>query len=323
MTELETLPPSDPPPEATIVAPKPPRRDLVPWFYAIGFVVLVGAIFYLWQYPSVPNEAPASVAARQAADQRLDDIDARLNRLPDIEARLARIEQRPVPDLGKITARMDALEGRVADQTQLGGRMDAISGRIESLSGRQQTDFDAAKQQIGTLGNRLAALEANAGGLDATSKRLSRITRLQEASVALASGRPLGDLPNAPEVLAHYAQVAPPTEAQLRLDFAAAEKVALAAKQPNETEVPFIDRAWDRAQSLITIRRGDDLLVGTPSATTLNQAKTALDAGDLAGAVAAVESLKGPPAQAMASWLGDAKALLDVRSALAAMADKA
>src|SRR6202012_763492 len=169
--------------------------------------------------------------------------------------------------------------------------------------------------------NRVAAVESNAVNFEAVIKRLNRIARLQEASFALASGRPIGDLPNAPAALARYAQVAPPTEAQLRLRFPRDEQAALAAKQPDDTSAPFMDRVWERAQGLITIRRGDDVVVGNPSAVALSRARAALDAGDLAGAVAAIDTLKGAPARAMASWLADAKALLGARSALADMAD--
>ena len=63
--------------------------------------------------------------------------------------------------------------------------------------------------------------------------------------------------------------------------------------------------------------------MGNPTTIILNQAQVALDAGDLAGAVASVERLKGQPGQAIAGWLADAKALLTARSALADMADQA
>ena len=64
-------------------------------------------------------------------------------------------------------------------------------------------------------------------------------------------------------------------------------------------------------------------MVGNPCRVILNRARTALDAGDIAGAVAAVETLKGQPGQAMARWLADAKALVDARSALAQLAAQA
>jgi hypothetical protein len=314
MTEQPLLPPPDEAPEPFVEAPKSPRRDVVPWLYGLGFVVLAGAILYVWQYPNIPSDTTADASAIQAVGQRVSDIDSRLTRL----------EQRPAPDLEKITARVDALDGRVADQARLAARIDALSGRIESLAGREATGLDANKQQLDALATRVAAIESKGGSLEAVTKRLDLLARLQQASFALASGRPLGDLPDdAPEPLVRYAHAAPPTEAQLRVRFSRDEQAALAAKQPDENDAPFIGRVWDRAQGLITIRRGDDVVVGNPATVILNRARAALNAGDIAGAVTAVEALKGPPGQTMADWLADAKALLAARSALADMAGKA
>jgi hypothetical protein len=307
------LPPPDDPPESAVAAPKRRQRDLVPWFYGAGFCVLAIAIIYLWQNPGLPSEPVADTAALHADEQRLADIDTRLTRL----------EQRPTPDLAKLTARVDAIDGRITDQGQLASRMDTLSGRIESLSGRDQTGIDSTKQQIDALSSRIAAVESVTGGLDAVAKRLNRIARLQEAAFALASGRPVGTLPNAPDALARYAKSAPPTEAQLRYRFQRQEQAALAAKQPGESDAPFLRRVLERAQGLITIRRGDEVMVGNSSAIILSQAQAALDAGDLAGAVTAVATLKGQPGQEMADWLNDAKSLLSARSALADMADHA
>jgi hypothetical protein len=312
MTDQMLLPPPDESPEPVMAAPKPLQRDLVPWLYGLGFFVLAVAIFYLWQYPSSPVETTEVPSVIHAVEQRLADIDARLTRL----------EQRPTADLGKITTRVDAVEGRIADQVQLASRLDTLSGRIESLSGRDQTSLDATKQQLDALTSQVATIRANASGLDAVTKRLDHIAKVQAASFALASGRPIGDLRDAPEPLARFAHTAPPTEAQLRLRFPRDEQTALAAKQPDNTDGPFIDRVWERAQGLITIRRGDNIVVGNPSAVALNHAQAALDAGDLAGAVSAVETLSGQPRQAMANWQADAKALLGARSALADMADQ-
>jgi hypothetical protein len=314
MTEQPPLSPPGDMPEPVVVAPKLPRRDLLPWFCGLGFLILAGPIFYLWQYPGVPAQSPEDASARQLIEQRLGDAGSRLTRL----------EQRPSPDLEKITARLGALELRVADQTQFASRLDALSGRIESLSARGQIGLDAMKQQLDALSGRIAALESNAGSIATVAKRLNRIAKLQEVSFALASGRPVGDLPDAPEALARYAHAAPPTELQLRLGFLRAEQAALAVKPPpEEGDAPFIDRVLDRARGLITIRRGEDVVVGSPSATALGRAQAALEAGDLASAVDAVELLKGKPAETMADWLADAKALLGARSALADMADKA
>lgn len=311
MTE-QLLPPPEQGPDQAVVAPTPSQRNPMPWLFGLGFLILAVAIFYLWQYPTVPADLAADTSSIHLIQQRLGDIDFRLTRM----------EQRPPDELGKITARLDALEGRIVDQTQLASRLDILSGRIESLLGRDQTGLDATKQQIDALSSRIAAVEASSGSVDVVAKRLNRIAKLQEASFALTAGRPIGDLPGAPQALERYAHTAPPTEAQLRLRFPRDAKAALTAKQPDEMNAPLIDRAWERAQSLITIHRGNDVVVGNEAAITLTRAQSALDAGDLVGAVSAVEALEGEPAQKMANWLADAKSLLSARSALAVMAEQ-
>ena len=64
-------------------------------------------------------------------------------------------------------------------------------------------------------------------------------------------------------------------------------------------------------------------MVGNPSEVILNRARTALDAGDIVGAITDIETLSGQPGKAMAKWLADAKALVDARSALAQLAAQA
>ena len=167
---------------------------------------------------------------------------------------------------------------------------------------------------------RLATLEKTAGADAQLADRAARIARVQAAFIALSVGQPLGDLPGAPPALARYATTAPPTEAALRLAFPAAAQAALAADQPAPAGEPFLRRVWAEAQDLVTIRQGEHVLLGDPAAGVLAHAQTALDAGDLAGAVAAVATLTGPAAQALAPWLDQARGLLAARAALAALA---
>jgi hypothetical protein len=166
----------------------------------------------------------------------------------------------------------------------------------------------------------LATLEKMAHAPAPASDRTNRIARIQAAFIALSVGQPLGDLPGAPPALARYATSAPPTEAALRLAFPAAARAALAADHPAPSDKPVLDRIWAEAQDLVTIRQGERVLLGDPAAGVLAHAQTALDAGDLAGAAAAVASLTGPQAQALAPWLDQVHGLLAARAALAALA---
>jgi hypothetical protein len=288
-------------------APESPQTELLPWLYALGFVVLAIAIWAAWQYPR------ASVSpAVHGLEQRLADVDARLSRLEQSAVAPA--------DLSKLSARIDALESKGSEQTNVGSRIDALSGRVESLSGRIQAGLDADKQQEDRLAARVAGVEKNVGSVDAVSGHLNQLTRIQEAAIALASGRPVGDIPDAPPALTRFAHEAPPTEVELRLLFTKSEQTAIAAKQPDEATHPFIDRVWERAQDLVTVHRGDEVMVGNPASVTLGHARVALDAGDLKGAIGIVESLKGQPRQAMDAWLAEAKSLVDARAALASLA---
>jgi hypothetical protein len=146
--------------------------------------------------------------------------------------------------------------------------------------------------------------------------------KLRTASAALASGLPLGTLPGAPPALARFATVAPPTEPALRLSFNHFADAAEAASKPAGDGHDFFGRMWVRAQMLVTVRQGDHVLVGAPAAVTLEAARGKLDAGDLAGAVAALGALDPAAAAAMAPWRADATALVDARAALAALAAK-
>ena len=164
---------------------------------------------------------------------------------------------------------------------------------------------------------RIATAERNAGQVSTLADRLGRLGRVQAAQLALDAGQKLGDMPGAPPALTRFANAAPPTEATLRLAFPQAAREALAAARPPSEDKPLLARLWDETQDLVTVRQGDRVLVGDPAAGVLERARAALNAGDLSGAIAAVAALSGPPAQAMAPWLTEARALLDARAALA------
>jgi hypothetical protein len=271
------------------LTPPPERRDIVPALYLVGFLVLGAALIWLWWSPSSP---PAS----NTIDIRLDAI----------EARLAKIESAPkpsIPDIAPALSRLAALETRpaAAPATDVSG----IETRLADLESRPKlAPPDPA------LASELAKLSNSA----------ARTTRLQAAAAALDAGEKLGPIPGAPLALQVFANTPPPTYAGLRLAFAAASQAALAASRPADADLPVWQRYLDRAQALVTIRRGTDVLVGDPAAGVIAIAKRDLDAGDLAGAVNALAGLNPAATQAMSAWLADARALLAARAALTALA---
>jgi hypothetical protein len=80
------------------------------------------------------------------------------------------------------------------------------------------------------------------------------------------------------------------------------------------------EKMWLQIRSMVTVRDGDRVLSGAPASYVLGAAREKLSAGDLAGAVAAVERLDRAAAAAMADWHDRARGLLEARAALAKLA---
>jgi hypothetical protein len=280
-------------------------RDRLAWLCGAGFIVLAGALAWLWLSPPAP--APALPLAQ---------LDALGLRISALETRISRLEQRPAAapvDLASLAARLSGIE-----QTQA-----AANAEIAQLTARlskAEQQSAAAPADLNAMNARVASLERTASQVGVLAQRADRIARIQAAQVALELGQPLGDIPSAPPALGRYAASNPPTEASLRLAFPAVARLALAASRPDTEGRSFWQRAWGEAQSLVTIRDGDKVIVGDPAAGVLARAQGQLDVGDLARAAATVATLSGPAAQAMSAWLGDARGLLDARAALAALA---
>ena len=326
-TELTEHPP-DEAVESPVEPPAPEarRRAMLPWLTGAGFLILAAGLFWVWQHPAIP---PAATGQTDLLAHRLDAL----------EARVADLERRPppeAPDLGSLTARVTALEQRPAAQgapaAPAASDLAPLEARLSALEQRQPAGLAPLQARIGALearqpadaqlAARIAVLENAEGSvqarLAASDKADRRMALVQSAGLALAMGQKLGDLPGAPAALARFANANPPTEAALRLAFPTAARQALAAAHPAAEGRPLLTRLWAQAQDLVTVRQGDHVLVGDPTAGVLEQARAVLDAGDLSAAATDVATLRGAPAQAMAAWLAQARALLEARAALVA-----
>ena len=326
------------------VAAKPATGPLLAAIVVLALIVVVGG-YLLWRNSSGSAE---QVAALQ------DQLGALQSRLEKVEARPIPAPPPPAPDLRPIEQRLTALEQKPPPRAVLDNagqeEIAAVSSRIDGVAARQnqlgtteQTDavkLGAAEQNdvaklgsaeqadVGKLNDAVAALTTRmdiltkAGSAIATlADRQALTARLQMANVALQSGKPLGPIPNAPPALAQFATKPPPTEASLRLSFDAAASAAHEAGQPPKDATPFLQRVWDRAQSGFTIREGDKIIVGDAVAGVLERSRHLLEAGDLPGAVSALDGLSGPAAAAMAPWRAQAQSLLDARAALISAAN--
>ena len=340
------------PPSAAVSPPEAPRpHDWLPWLCGLGFLLLLLAIGYVWQFPRVVV-APVGPGANQALAQRVDALSARVTQLAErpmssgsgtdlgpLTSRVEALEQRRAPDLAGLTARVEALEKRqspdlaplaarvdalekrqMPDLAPLAARVEALSSRVEALSGRTENADTEIGRRIAAVESGMSALRQALAHAEASTQQAARLARIDLATAALAAGRPLGQLPDAPASVARFANTAAPTEAVLRHDFEAVEAKALAAARPAETGQPFLSRVLARAEDLVTVRQGDHVLVGDPAAGVLARARSALVRGDLQAAVDATAALVGPAATAMAPWLAEARAVLEARAGLADMA---
>jgi hypothetical protein len=287
----------------------PSLRHGLAWLAGAAIIVLAVSQAALWVRVLVPPPGSAPLEQRVQA----------------IEARVAALERRPAATQPAPAAAAQSAPAAAAGPTAAAPDLGPLQARIAALE--QRPPPAPAPTPDASLAPRVTADEARLATLEKTAElpaqladRANRVARIQAAFIALSAGRPLGDLPGAPPALARYATAAPPTEAGLRLAFPAAAQAALAAGRPAPGDKPFMERIWAEAQDLVTIRRGEHVLVGDPAAGVLAHARTALDAGDLAGAVASVGSLSGPAAQALAAWLDQARGLLAARAALADLA---
>jgi hypothetical protein len=188
----------------------------------------------------------------------------------------------------------------------------------------------ATPEAVAQLGQRLAALETRPAPTDQTARLSTVETRISVVHAAtaiahrLAAGEPLAPalamLPQgveAPAALRAFATSAPPTEAELRRDFPQAMRTARHGSTPATGDPATAVRGF--LSGLVTVRRGEEIVIGTSDAAILSAAETRLTAGDLAGAVAALAPLTPGAAEAIAPWKARAQALLDARAALRAL----
>ncbi len=331
MSETETTAPSSLSPDAEpraqlapVQVTPPPRRGRagLTLLAALLFLVLFGAVAWIWDRQEQLAESLATAPAVTP-----DHIAALQRRIDALALQVAAVEQRPPTsaaapapkvDLKPLEARIAALEQRPAASPP------ADLGPLEKKLAALAAAAQAAQGAEADVSGKLAALEQRLSAAERQSAQLAgkaaQAQRVGQAMAALDAGEKLGDIPGAPPALARFADASPPTEAQLRLSFPEAAAAAVQASRPSLAGISFGERMWLRARSLVTVKQGDRVLVGAPAAEVLGRAQARLDAGDLAGAIAALDALDGPAAQAMAPWRSEAQALLDARAALAEMA---
>jgi hypothetical protein len=232
----------------------------------------------------------------------------------------------------------------------LAQRVDALAPLVEWSAGVQDVvaglpgQLEGLEEQIGGVGERVDALQAEVEGqstrLADTEDRVAADADRGEQAAALAlltsqidraltqargyedALRSLAALGGQDEAVRQAAaELAPgaasgvPSLAQLRESFApVAPEIVQRGRAPEGDSL--IDQAAGNLLRLVTVRPVGADVEGEDPAARVARAEANLAAGDLAAAVAELEALKGPAADAATDWLTQAKRRVAANAAL-------
>ncbi|MFQ5955742.1 MAG: COG4223 family protein [Kiloniellales bacterium] len=348
------------PPEAPARLPVPPRLAaalagaapaVVVLALAIGIVVMTAPLWTDWLATRLSDQATEARSARfKALEDRVERLStggpavelttavrsleagrkAADRRLDSLAATAAASEDRLIDLAASIESLRSAVnQGPTRREAQrLRQALAGLEGRLGALERRDDVE---------NLVSRLAALEQRAASRQGLPAGAALAVAVAQLRVALAQSGPfaaeleavralVGDDPvlaQSVAVLAERAETGVPTLAVLEGRFGdLAAAVAAAAGTPAGDD--WVATALRRLRALVSWRRvGERAQRAGGAEMRLAQAEAALDDGDLAEAVGALEGLDGAAATAVAGWLGDARARLEADRAVAALTARA
>lgn len=246
---------------------------------------------------SLKQEVDRATAARAAAaNEPQAAMPAPQPEQPDISQPLEDIDQR-LSQLEIGSDRLDAVE------QQLGTIQSSLS---EVRTAVTQTGEEAKRPAATVLAvNQLAEALGRSGGY-AQQLETVRVIAGDDAALAEALG-----------TLQQWAGSGVTTFGELRARFPEMARAVAQTDYRREGD-SWLDSVTNRLTSLVTVRKvGDAALAAGGTDAALTQAETALQNGDLSGAVKALESLDGPAAEAASGWLKQAQDRLAAEQALA------
>jgi hypothetical protein len=222
--------------------------------------------------------------------------------------------------------------------------LQGLDRRVVALEARPAapvSDLAGIRQEVARLAARIDAIDQVAHSQtvgDPTD--IALILALLQIRDAIEAGRPFAAAYDAlvalaqarPEIAAAAAPLAEPATTglpgrpvlanrlrELADAISTADAPAKAAAGRNAGEPDWADQVWRRLSDLVTIRRVDSAGQGQPGggpAAAVNAALQALAGGDLDGAVGALDTLTGAPAETAGPWLRMAKQRLAAEDAL-------
>lgn len=268
-----------------------------------------------------PKEADAAVSA---AGNPLGVLLQRIARLESIiqedasSPQTTRQMQRALRDLSDQVAALDeastsltaSLNKRQAALAALENGLTALSTDVATLKQR----LDQAKNletQIGAVRESVTALKtetnADRAPILAAAAHSRSIRALSALETAAAHGKPFASqhqalmtlMPADPDVQAMKATARKGAPALVDLR----EEFDVAAKRAEQAAAAEVDDGWNwlrtSVSGVMTLRRTG---VDTSASQLIKQAKRSMDIGDVGGALASVDQMTGPSANAFSAW---------------------
>jgi hypothetical protein len=229
-----------------------------------------------------------------------------------------------------LAGRLGAAEQQVAagqeQSATLTDEVVALSGQVGALSTRTDVlaeTVDQLQQQVTSTEDRrtrAATLALVAAELDGALDGGEPVEQLLDGLRALGAEDPAAL--EAVERLKAAAASGVPSLPELRTSFEpVANDIVHAARAPDGEGL--LGQAAGNLMRLVTVRPVGADVEGDDAAARVARAEAALAEGELAVAVAELEGLEGPAAEAAAPWLAEARARLAAQEALAALQDRA
>lgn len=229
--------------------------------------------------------------------------------LGPLESRIGALERRPPPDtaplsdaIRRLQADIARLSERPTSDPELTAEVQRLRGMIDGLTRRlAETETAMRDNRLrDRIGERaLVAVTA----LRNAAERGPFPGELEAARAALAEDAAAKE---AIEALAPYADKGVPDAGQLarRFDLRSAAIIQAARRAPDGD---WVDRTVERMSSVLTVRRVEQPVAGTPDAHVAT-AEKALAARDVTAALEALAPIRDAVARAAPEWLADAEA---------------
>jgi hypothetical protein len=288
---------------------------------AVVVLVIVDAAAPVWAPPLLRALGWETAAERPdpALIERLD--------------RLAAAQNQERQDAAKNAAALQQTASQAAATVQ---QLDRRVAALETKPAAPTSDIADLRQQLAKLATtvaeltaRVAAIEkaapAQSAGDPTDSALLLTLLRIRDA---VEMARPFAAEYDAfaalaqprPEIAAAAAPLAEPAKTGVASRTVLIARLhalagAIATVEAPPAEPDWSDKVLARLRGLVTIRRIDGAGQSEPEAA-VNTAERVLSGGDLAAAIAALDRLAGPPAEAARPWLQMARQRLAVEAAL-------